>query len=151
MDDLEKQWEEELKKKQQQQRTDNGSTPQGEGGTSTAGETSHEWEPMEGTAHPHEEHPEHMEEPPDEVLLALLNIPLEVSVEVGSKRITLEELFSLKPSSVIVLDKMLSEPVDIKVNGRKIAEGELVVVNDRFGVKITKIVSPDERIRKIRG
>ena len=142
MDDLEKQWEEELKKKQR----NNGVPQAGEGSKET-----NEWEPVGGTGQPQEEHPEHMEEPPDEVLLALLNIPLEVSVEVGSKRITLEELFSLKPSSVIVLDKMLSEPVDIKVNGRKIAEGELVVVNDRFGVKITKIVSPDERIRKIRG
>ena len=140
MDDLEKQWEEELKKKQQ----NNGVAQEG-------GKDSQGWEPVADAGQPQEVHPEHMEEPPDEVLLALLNIPLEVSVEVGSKRITLEELFSLKPSSVIVLDKMLSEPVDIKVNGRKIAEGELVVVNDRFGVKITKIVSPDERLKKLRG
>ena len=145
MDDLEKQWEEELKKKQQQKAANN-PPPAQEGTPDQQGQ----WEPVGGSVEP-ECAEEHMEEPPDDVLLALLNIPLDISVEVGSRRITLEELFSLKPSSIIVLDKMLSDPVDIKVNGRKIAEGELVVVNDRFGVKITKIVSPDERIKKIKG
>ena len=145
MDDLEKQWEEELKKKQQQKASNN-PPPAREGTPDQQGQ----WEPVGGSVEP-ECAEEHMEEPPDDVLLALLNIPLDISVEVGSRRITLEELFSLKPSSIIVLDKMLSDPVDIKVNGRKIAEGELVVVNDRFGVKITKIVSPDERIKKIKG
>ena len=139
MNDLQKQWEEEEGKGKAQQNT----TPEGE--------TKPEWEPVSANVGKPEEEERHMEEPPDEVLLALLNIPLEVSVEVGSKRITLEELFSLKPTSVIVLDKMLTDTVDIRVNGRKIAEGELVVVNDRFGVKITKIVSPDERIKKIKG
>ena len=139
MNDLEKQWEEELKKRKEEQ---NGITKE---------EKKTEWEPVSENIGKPEEGEQHMEEPPDEVLLALLNIPLEVSVEVGSKRITLEELFSLKPTSVIVLNKMLTDTVDIKVNGRKIAEGELVVVNDRFGVKITKIVSPDERIKKIKG
>ena len=139
MNDLEKQWEEELKKRKEEQ---NGITKE---------DKKPEWEPVSESVGKPEEGEQHMEEPPDEVLLALLNIPLEVSVEVGSKRITLEELFSLKPTSVIVLDKMLTDTVDIKVNGRKIAEGELVVVNDRFGVKITKIVSPDERIKKIKG
>ena len=143
MDDLEKQWEEELKKQQQQH--------EGQSSHQESDTTGPVWEPVSPSVGEPEQGEEHMEEPPDEVLLTLLTIPLEVSVEVGSKRITLEELFSLKPTSVIVLDKMLSEPVDIKVNGKKIAEGELVVVNDRFGVKITKIVSPDERIRKIKG
>ena len=143
MDDLEKQWEEEVKKRQQAK-----AQAEKGGGGETGGQA--DWEPVGGAVEPQKAE-EHMEEPPDDVLLALLNIPLEISVEVGSRRITLEELFSLKPSSVIVLDKMLSDPVDIKVNGRKIAEGELVVVNDRFGVKITKIVSPDERIKKIKG
>jgi len=141
MNDLEKQWEEELKKRKEEQKEEK---PRAE-------KKQPEWEPVSGSVGKPEEDEHHMEEPPDEVLLALLNIPLEVSVEVGSKRITLEELFSLKPTSVIVLDKMLTDTVDIKVNGRKIAEGELVVVNDRFGVKITKIVSPDERIKKIKG
>ncbi len=145
MDDLEKQWEEELKKKQQQKAANNPPPSQ-----ENTAEQQSQWEPVGGSVEPGGAE-EHMEEPPDDVLLALLNIPLDISVEVGSKRITLEELFSLKPSSIIVLDKMLSDPVDIKVNGRKIAEGELVVVNDRFGVKITKIVSPDERIKKIKG
>jgi flagellar motor switch protein FliN/FliY len=140
MDELEKKWEEELKKRQQEK------NPPAE-----QAQENPQWQPVSDNIGAPQENAEHMEEPPDEVLLALLNIPLEVSVEVGSKRITLEELFSLKPTSVIVLNKMLSDPVDIKVNGRKIAEGELVVVNDRFGVKITKIVSPDERIRKIKG
>jgi len=140
MDELEKKWEEEIKKRQQ-----------GQNPTANSPQENPEWQPVSDEVGAPQENREHMEEPPDEVLLALLNIPLEISVEVGSKRITLEELFSLKPTAVIVLDKMLSDPVDIKVNGRKIAEGELVVVNDRFGVKITKIVSPDERIKKIKG
>jgi len=140
MDELEKKWEEEIKKRQQ-----------GQNPTANPPQENPEWQPVSDGVGAPQENREHMEEPPDEVLLALLNIPLEISVEVGSKRITLEELFSLKPTAVIVLDKMLSDPVDIKVNGRKIAEGELVVVNDRFGVKITKIVSPDERIKKIKG
>jgi len=143
MDELEKKWEEELKKRQQGQNQNNPQSGEGESNPT-------DWEPVSENLGTPQEGEEHMEEPPDEVLLALLNIPLEVSVEVGSKRISLEELFSLKPTSVIVLDKMLSDPVDIKVNGKKIAEGELVVVNDRFGVKITKIVSPDERIKKIK-
>jgi len=140
MDELEKKWEEEVKKRRQEQNS-----------TVNSPQENPEWQPVSDEVGTPQENREHMEEPPDEVLLALLNIPLEISVEVGSKRITLEELFSLKPTAVIVLDKMLSDPVDIKVNGRKIAEGELVVVNDRFGVKITKIVSPDERIKKIKG
>jgi len=90
------------------------------------------------------------EENAEDILMALLSVPLEVTVEVGSKKITLEELFALRPSSVIVLDKPLSEPVDIKVNGKKIAEGELVVVNNRFGVKITRIISPEERLKKLK-
>ena len=147
MEELEKKWEEELKKRKEQKV----SSDKAESGKPQEINTPSNWEPVSESVGQPSEGEEHMEEPPDEVLLALLTIPLEVSVEVGSKRITLEELFSLKPTSVIVLDKMLSEPVDIKVNGRKIAEGELVVVNDRFGVKITKIVSPDERIKKIKG
>jgi flagellar motor switch protein FliN/FliY len=90
------------------------------------------------------------EENAEDILMALLSVPLEVTVEVGSKKITLEELFALRPSSVIVLDKPLSEPVDIKVNGKKIAKGELVVVNNRFGVKITRIISPEERLKKLK-
>ena len=145
MEELEKKWEEELKKRHQSQQSEQKSE------TKEEMQKTANWEPVSESVGQPSKGEEHMEEPPDEVLLALLTIPLEVSVEVGSKRITLEELFSLKPTSVIVLDKMLSEPVDIKVNGRKIAEGELVVVNDRFGVKITKIVSPDERIKKLKG
>jgi len=141
MDDLEKQWEEELKKQQEKKKP-----------TEPVSESNPElsdWEPVApqiGKA----ETEEHLEEPPEEVLLALLSVPLEVSVVVGSKRISLEELFSLKPGSIIVLDRMINEPVDITVNGRKIAEGELIVVNDRFGVKITKIASKDERIKKLK-
>jgi flagellar motor switch protein FliN/FliY len=141
MDELEKKWEEEIRKKTAEKKEENPNEEKKENNES--------WQPVaNGLKNEPEE--EAMEEPPDDVLLALLSVPLEVSVEVGSRMITLEELFSLKPSSIIVLDKMLHQPVDIKVNGKKIAEGELVVVNDRFGVKIMKIVSQEERIKKLK-
>jgi len=140
-EDIEKQWQEELNKQQNNQNES----------FHKAAKNYREWEPVSEPIEENSTEDETVEEPSDEVLLTLLTIPLEVSVEVGSRRISLEELFSLKPTSVIVLDKMLSEPVDIKVNGKKIAEGELVVVNDRFGVKITRIISPDERIKRIKG
>jgi len=140
MDELEKQWEEELKKQQEKKKAEQ--KPEEK-------EEPSAWEPVSPQVGMPETE-EHLEEPPEEVLLALLSVPLEVSVVVGSKRISLEELFSLKPGSVIVLDRMINEPVDITVNGRKIAEGELVVVNDRFGVKITKIASKDERLKKLK-
>ena len=80
----------------------------------------------------------------------LLDVPLEVNVELGRTRMTIQDLLTLGPGSVIELDKVAGEALDILVNGRLVARGEAVVVNDKFGVRITDIVSPQERIQRLR-
>lgn len=80
----------------------------------------------------------------------LLDVPLELSVELGRTRMSIQELLSLGPGSVIELDKVAGEPLDILVNNRLVARGEAVVVNDKFGIRITDIVSPAERISRLR-
>jgi flagellar motor switch protein FliN/FliY len=80
----------------------------------------------------------------------LLDVPLDVNVELGRSRMSIQELLALSPGSVIELDKVAGEPLDIVVNGRLIARGEAVVVNDKFGIRITDIVSKTERIARLR-
>lgn len=80
----------------------------------------------------------------------LLDVPLEVNVELGRTRMTIHDLLQLSPGSVVELDKVAGEALDILVNGRLVARGEAVVVNDKFGVRITDIVSPQERIQRLR-
>jgi flagellar motor switch protein FliN/FliY len=77
-------------------------------------------------------------------------VPLEVSVELGRARMSIQDLLNLSPGSVVELDKIAGEPLDILINDRLIARGEAVVVNDKFGVRITDIVSPSERIARLR-
>ncbi|MEH6810884.1 MAG: flagellar motor switch protein FliN, partial [Motiliproteus sp.] len=80
----------------------------------------------------------------------ILDIPVTISMEVGSTEIAIRNLLQLSQGSVIELDRMAGEPLDIKVNGTLIAHGEVVVVNERFGIRLTDVVSPSERIRKLR-
>ena len=80
----------------------------------------------------------------------LLDVPLEVSVELGRRRMSIQELLALGPGSVIELDKLAGEPLDILVNDRLVARGEAVVVNDKFGIRITDIVNRTERIARLR-
>jgi|SRR3954471_7423680 len=80
----------------------------------------------------------------------LLDVPLDVSVELGRARMTIQDLLALGPGSVIELDKIAGEALDILVNDRLVARGEAVVVNDKFGVRITDIVSQAERIARLR-
>lgn len=80
----------------------------------------------------------------------LLDVPLDVTVELGRSRMSIQELLGLSPGSVIELDKIAGEPLDIVVNERLIARGEAVVVNDKFGIRITDIVSKTERIARLR-
>lgn len=80
----------------------------------------------------------------------LLDVPMEVSVQLGRTRMTISDLLGLSPGSVIELDKVAGEPLDIVVNDRLIARGEAVVVNDKFGVRITDVVSRAERISRLR-
>ncbi|MFO0596312.1 MAG: flagellar motor switch protein FliN [Myxococcaceae bacterium] len=80
----------------------------------------------------------------------LLDVPLDVTVELGRSRMTIQDLLGLTPGSVIELDKIAGEPLDIVVNDRLIARGEAVVVNDKFGIRITDIISKAERIARLR-
>lgn len=79
----------------------------------------------------------------------ILDIPLEVSVELGRSKVLISELLQLGQGSVIELNKLAGEPLEIFVNQKLIARGEVVVVNEKFGIKMTDIVSPLERIRQL--
>ena len=76
----------------------------------------------------------------------ILDIPLEISVRLGRARMPIQELMSLAPGSVIDLDKLSGEPLDILLNGKLVARGEAVVVNDRYGVRLVEIISATDRI-----
>lgn len=80
----------------------------------------------------------------------LLDVPLQVTVELGGTRMTLQKILSLGVGSVIELDKPAGEPLDLLLNGRLVARGEAVVVGDRYGVRITDIVSQMERLERLR-
>ena len=79
----------------------------------------------------------------------LLDVPLDLSVELGRARMSIQDLLNLSPGSVIELDKIAGEALDILINGRLVARGEAVVVNDKFGIRISDIVSPSERIARL--
>lgn len=79
----------------------------------------------------------------------LLDIPLQVSVEVGRSKILVRDLLQMQEGTLIELDKLAGDPLDLYVNGRLIARGEAVVVNDKFGLRLTDVVSPSERIEKL--
>ena len=80
----------------------------------------------------------------------ILDIPVRISMEVGSTAITIRNLLQLNQGSVIKLDRLAGEPLDVLVNGTLIAHGEVVVVNDKFGIRMTDVISPSERIKKLR-
>jgi len=90
------------------------------------------------------------ETPSSRKLDLLLDIPLDITVELGRSRVTLHELLSMGPGSVIELSKVAGEPLDVLVNGRLVARGEAVVINDKFGVRIVDVVSPAERLAGLR-
>jgi flagellar motor switch protein FliN/FliY len=81
-------------------------------------------------------------------LRALLDVNLEVTVELGRTRMTLEKVLSLDQGSIVELQKFAGEPLDVLLNGQPVARGEAVVSGDRFGVRLTDILSPDERLRR---
>ena len=80
----------------------------------------------------------------------ILDIPVKISMEVGSTEITIRNLLQLNQGSVIELDRLAGEPLDVLVNGTLIAHGEVVVVNEKFGIRMTDVISPSERIKKLR-
>ena len=79
----------------------------------------------------------------------ILDIPVQLTVELGRTKIAIKNLLQLAQGSVVELDGMAGEPMDVLVNGCLIAQGEVVVVNDKFGIRLTDIITPSERIRKI--
>jgi len=80
-------------------------------------------------------------------LAMLLDIPLEITVEIGSTTMPIEDILKLNPNSVIELDRYINEPIDLKVNGRVIAKGELYTVKNNFGIRITHIITPEDRLK----
>jgi flagellar motor switch protein FliN/FliY len=83
-------------------------------------------------------------------LSVVLDIPVKLALELGRTRLTVRELLQLGEGSVVKLDRPPGEPLDIYVNDCLVARGEVVVVNDRFGMRITDIVSPEERLKRLR-
>ena len=80
----------------------------------------------------------------------ILDVAVTLALEVGRARMPVRELLQLAPGAIVELDRLASEPLDVLVNGVRIARGEVVVVNEKFGIRLTDVISPSERIRKLR-
>jgi flagellar motor switch protein FliN/FliY len=80
----------------------------------------------------------------------LLDIPLDLTVELGRARLLIKDLLQLGQGSVVELEKLAGEPMEILVNNKLVARGEVVVVNEKFGVRLTDIISPSERIQQLK-
>jgi flagellar motor switch protein FliN len=80
----------------------------------------------------------------------ILDIPVQLTVELGRTKIAIKSLLQLAQGSVVELDGLAGEPMDVLVNGCLIAQGEVVVVNDKFGIRLTDIITPSERLRKLK-
>lgn len=87
----------------------------------------------------------------DVKLDAILDVPVTIAMEIGRSRINIRNLLQLNQGSVVELDRLAGEPMDVLVNGTLIAQGEVVVVNEKFGIRLTDIVSPADRIKKLGG
>lgn len=86
----------------------------------------------------------------DPKLDVILDVPVRMTMEVGGTEIPIRNLLQLNQGSVIELDRVAGEPLDVKINGTLIAHGEVVVVNDRYGIRLTDVISPQERIRRLK-
>ncbi|MES9816417.1 MAG: flagellar motor switch protein FliN [Candidatus Thiodiazotropha sp.] len=80
---------------------------------------------------------------------AILDVPVTISMEIGRTKINIRNLLQLNQGSVVELDRLAGEPMDVLVNGTLIAQGEVVVVNEKFGLRLTDIISPSERVKRI--
>jgi flagellar motor switch protein FliN/FliY len=80
----------------------------------------------------------------------ILDVPLQISVQLGSTRMVIRDLLQLGQGSVVELDKLAGEPMDVLINDRLIARGEVVVVNDRFGIRLTDVLSLAERVQQLK-
>ncbi|MEC8924778.1 MAG: flagellar motor switch protein FliN [Pseudomonadota bacterium] len=102
------------------------------------------------TAELEELNAESLDEGDKRKLDAILDIPVTISMEVGRSQISIRNLLQLNQGSVVELERVAGEPLDVLVNGTLIAHGEVVVVNDKFGIRLTDVISQIERIRKLR-
>lgn len=82
---------------------------------------------------------------------AILDVPVTISMEIGRTKINIRNLLQLNQGSVVELDRIAGEPMDVLVNGTLIAQGEVVVVNEKFGIRLTDIISPSDRLRRLKG
>lgn len=80
----------------------------------------------------------------------IMDVSVSLSIEVGRTRMSINELLKLSQGSIIELDRMAGEPLDVLVNGTLVARGEIVVVKEKFGIMLTEVVSPEERVRRLR-
>jgi flagellar motor switch protein FliN/FliY len=81
---------------------------------------------------------------------AILDVPVTISMEIGRTKINIRNLLQLNQGSVVELDRLAGEPMDVLVNGTLIAQGEVVVVNEKFGLRLTDIISPSERVKRLK-
>lgn len=88
--------------------------------------------------------------PRDVSLEVILDVPVTLSLEVGRTRLPIRSLLQLNQGSVVELERASGEPLDVFVNGTLVAHGEVVVVNDKFGIRLIDVISPAERIRKLK-
>ena len=79
----------------------------------------------------------------------ILDIPLKVSVELGRAKVIIKDLLQLGQGSVLELDKLAGEPLEVLVNGKLVARGEVVVVNEKFGIRLTDVITPSERMKRL--
>ena len=86
----------------------------------------------------------------NEKLDVILDIPVSLSMEVGRTQIPIRNLLQLTQGSVVELDRLAGEPLDVMVNGTLIAHGEVVVINEKYGIRLTDVMSPHERIQKLK-
>ncbi|MCG5515002.1 MULTISPECIES: flagellar motor switch protein FliN [unclassified Ectothiorhodospira] len=87
---------------------------------------------------------------PDLNLDVILDVPVTISMEIGRTKIPIRNLLQLNQGSVVELDRLAGEPLDVMVNGTLVAHGEVVVVNEKFGIRLTDVISPAERVRKLK-
>lgn len=80
---------------------------------------------------------------------AILDVPVTISMEIGRTKLNIRNLLQLNQGSVVELDRLAGEPMDVLVNGTLIAQGEVVVVNEKFGLRLTDIISPSERVKRL--
>ncbi|MCA9420775.1 MAG: flagellar motor switch protein FliN [Nitrospira sp.] len=80
----------------------------------------------------------------------ILDIPLVLSAQLGNTRMLIKDLLQLGPGSIVELDKLAGEPLEVLVNERLVARGEVVMVNEKFGIRLTDVISPTERVNKLR-